>query len=139
MEWHRDARTTPRNARQNLVKLSGFGTPIARLSSRVSRLNGVSPAAIHKAILGHILPTKSYLPCTRIPGRKTLSDHDLKIGLTNMTWSRAVGLLSTDLVVVIAAPITAIANATERAKNANRTSILRAVFVEEPAPTREQG
>jgi hypothetical protein len=56
-----------------------------------------------------------------------LSDHDLKIGLTNMTWSRAVGLLSTDLVVVIAAPITAIANATERAKNANRTSILRAI------------
>jgi hypothetical protein len=76
----------------------------------------------------------SYLPSTRIPGRKTLSDHDLKIGLTNMTWSRAVGLLSTDLVVVIAAPITAIANATERAKNANRTSILRAVFVEEPRP-----
>jgi hypothetical protein len=51
-----------------------------------------------------------------------LSDHDLKIGLTNMTWSRAVGLLSTDLVVVITAPITAMANATERAKNVYRTS-----------------
>jgi len=125
MEWRRDARTTPRNARQNLVKLPGFGTPIARLSSRVSRLNSVSPA-IRKAILGHILPR------TRIPARKTLSDHDLKIGLTNMTWFRAVGLLSTDLVVVITAPSTAMANATERAKNANRTSILRAVFVEEP-------
>jgi hypothetical protein len=51
-----------------------------------------------------------------------------------MTLSRAIGLVSTDLVVVITAPITAMANATERAKNAKRTSILRAVFVAEPRP-----
>jgi len=74
---------------------------------------------------GHILPTSM-----RTPRRKTLPDRDLKVGRTKMTWSRAVGLVSTDLVVVITAPITAMANATERAKNV----YWRAVFVEQPPP-----
>jgi hypothetical protein len=81
------------------------------------------------AFLGILISFDLATATEAFPSIQSCSRHDLEMGRIKMTWSGALSLDSTDLVVVIVAPITAIAKAADRTKNANRTFIFRAPFL----------